>query len=205
MARNAGATAIVMDDGLQNPSLAKDLSIAVVDAGHGIGNARVFPAGPLRAPLGAQFDRIQALVVIGAGVAASLPVAEAERRGIPIFAARLAPDPGDAAALAGKPALAFAGIGDPDKFFATLEAAGIPVRVRRAFADHHRFTQAEAAALLAEAEAGGLVPVTTEKDMMRLANRPETAALAAATRTLAVTLAVDDAEGFADLVRRTAG
>ena len=205
MARAAGATAIVMDDGFQNPSLAKDLSILVVDAARGIGNGRVFPAGPLRAPLDAQLDRAQALVVIGEDAGASAPVTAAKTRRIRIFTARLAPDPGDLAALAGRPVLGFAGIGEPEKFFATLEAGGVAVRARRTFADHHAYTPADAASLLAQANASGLTPVTTEKDMVRLSGRPETAALAAATRTLAVTLAVSEAEGFAELVRRAAG
>ena len=84
-------------------------------------------------------------------------------------------------------------------------AAGIDVRVRRAFPDHHPYTGNDAAVLLAEAQAAGLTPVTTEKDMVRLAGRPETAALAAATHTLAVALTVDDAAGFAALVRRAVG
>ena len=205
MARAAGATVIVMDDGFQNPALAKDLSILVIDAHRGIGNGRVFPAGPVRAPLEAQLDRAHALMVIGNGGAAAAPVAAAQRRNIPIFTARLVPDPTDVAALAGKPLLAFAGIGDADKFFATLEAAGAAVRSRRAFADHHRYTEADAAALLAQAHAGGLLPVTTEKDMVRLIGGPETAALARATRTLKVTLVVDDAAGFAELVLGAAG
>jgi tetraacyldisaccharide 4'-kinase len=204
MARDAGATVIVMDDGFQNPALAKDLSIVVVDADRGLGNGRVFPAGPLRAPLDAQLDRSDALLIVGAGSGAAAPIAAAQKRNIPIFTGLLLPDPDDIAALGGSPVLAFAGIGDPDKFFTTLEGAGVEVRARRAFADHHVYTRADADALLREASAGNLVPVTTEKDMVRLAGRPETAALAAAARTLAVTLAIEDEVSFADLVRRVA-
>ena len=202
-ARAAGASVIVMDDGFQNPSLVKDLSIIVVDARVGIGNGCVFPAGPLRAPLGAQLDRAQALVVIGEGDGAASVIAAARQRGIPIFTARLTPASGTA--FLGKPVLAFAGIGDPHKFFATLTASGADVRARHAFADHHPYTGDDAATLLAEAQAGGLTAVTTEKDMVRLAGRPETAALVAATRAVAVTLTVDDSAGFAALMRRTAG
>jgi tetraacyldisaccharide 4'-kinase len=201
-ARAAGASVIVMDDGFQNPSLAKDLSIIVVDGRNGIGNGSVFPAGPLRAPLAAQIARAHALVVIGGGDGAAIPVAAARQRGIPVFAARLVPAPGDLAALAGKPLLAFAGIGDPEKFFATLAAAGADLWVRRGFPDHHAYTAGDATALLARAEASGLLPVTTEKDMVRLAGSPETAALAAATRTLAVKLSFDDIAGFSQLVQR---
>src|SRR5216683_428100 len=131
-----GADAIVMDDGLQNPSLAKDLAIAVVDGRRGIGNGRTFPAGPLRAPLEAQFDHINAVLLVGpAGRAAEGAIDAAQRRGLPVFHGELRPVPDAVAALAGKPVLAFAGIADPDKFFATLEACGIPVAVRRSFPD----------------------------------------------------------------------
>jgi tetraacyldisaccharide 4'-kinase len=204
-ARAAEASVIVMDDGFQNPSLAKDLSIIVVDGHNGIGNGYVFPAGPLRAPLAAQIARTQALVVIGEGDGAAVPIAAAQQRGIPIFTARLVPAPGDLAALTGRPVLAFAGIGDPEKFFATLATAGADLRVRCGFPDHHPYTGGDAAALMARAEADGLVPVTTEKDMVRLAGNPEAATLASATRTLSVRLAFDDTSGFSDLVRRAAG
>jgi tetraacyldisaccharide 4'-kinase len=204
LARTAGATAIVMDDGFQNPSLAKDLSILVVDGRRGIGNGRVFPAGPLRAPLEAQLPRAQALVVVGEGKnqSAASVTAAARQRVLPVFTARLAPDPQDVAALAGAPILAFAGLGDPGKFFTTLETAGLDVRARRAFPDHHAYSPRDAAALLAQAATEGLTLVTTEKDRVRLAGRPELAALAAAARSLAVSLALDDATGFAELVRR---
>jgi tetraacyldisaccharide 4'-kinase len=205
MARKAGARVIVMDDGFQNPSLAKTLSILVIDAGRGIGNGRVFPAGPLRAPLAAQLARAHALVVIGEGKAAAEPMSAARARRIPVYAGLLQPEPRDLATLAVSRVLAFAGIGDPDKFFATLDNNGIDVRARRNFPDHHSYTAEDAAALLAQAKAGGLMPVTTEKDMMRLAGHPDSAALATVTRTVSVTLALNDEAEFAALVQRAAG
>jgi tetraacyldisaccharide 4'-kinase len=128
----------------------------------------------------------------------------AAQRNIPIFTARLVPDSADLTALLGRPVLAFAGIGDPGKFFATLDEAGVAVRARRAFPDHHVYSEADVTSLLAEASAGGLVPATTEKDMVRLAAQPQTAAFATATRPLKVTLTIDDAAGFAELLRRAA-
>src|SRR5262245_34545841 len=116
-ARVAGASVIVMDDGFQNPSLAKDFSVLVVDGRRGIGNARVLPAGPLRASLGVQLDRAHAVVVVGSTDGAAAVVPQARARSLPVFAARLVPDAGFIAALEGKPVLAFAGIGDPEKVF----------------------------------------------------------------------------------------
>jgi tetraacyldisaccharide 4'-kinase len=203
-ARADGATVVVMDDGFQNPSLAKDLSIVVVDGLRGIGNGRVFPAGPLRAPLEAQLPRADALVVVGHDEGARQTAEVARARRIPVFAGRLDADTDDLAALAGRPVLAFAGIGDPEKFFGTLAAAGVDVRVRRAAPDHYHYTADDAAVLLAQARDEALIPVTTEKDMARLSGRTDTAELANATRTLRVSLRIDDRDGFAELVRKAA-
>jgi tetraacyldisaccharide 4'-kinase len=191
-ARAAGASVIVMDDGFQNPSLAKDLAIVVIDARRGIGNGRVFPAGPLRAPLAAQLAHAHALLLTG-------PVRDATdfaARDIPLFHARLVPDRDALAALASRPVLAFAGIGDPEKFFATLTAAGITIADRQSYPDHHRFSRADSAALIMRAEDSGLELVTTEKDFVRLADTD----LAARTRPLPVDLVVEEAEAWRRLV-----
>ena len=96
--------------------------------------------------------------------------------------------------------LAFAGIGDPEKFFATLDEAGIAVAARRSFADHHRYTRAEAHELCEEATRAGLTLVTTEKDMVRLAEDEEAADLAARAQALPVTLSIEDEGAFRRLV-----
>jgi tetraacyldisaccharide 4'-kinase len=199
-ARTAGASVIVMDDGFQNPALAKDLSVLVVDARRGVGNGRVFPAGPLRAPLDAQLARAQAVLMIGDGLTAQPIVVAAEARGLRAFRGRLTPDADAVAALQRHRVLAFAGIGDPDKFFATLAAAGIEAPVRRGFPDHHPYTAADAAALLAAADRDGLMPVTTEKDLVRLGAARATADLAARARALPVTLTTEDEDRFRDFV-----
>lgn len=190
----AGADIVVMDDGLQNPSLAKDLAIAVFDGAVGLGNGRVFPAGPLRAPPDGQWRRIHAALVIGEGAPGARVLAQARERGVPALSGRLVPDPAVAAALAGRPVLAFAGIGRPEKFFATLRDIGADLRGTRTFPDHHAFTAAEADALAAQAAAQGLLLVTTEKDRVRLpATMPVT--------TLPVVLALDEPEALGALLR----
>ena len=121
-------------------------------------------------------------------------------RGIPVFRAALAPDAGRIAALGGGRVLAFAGIGDPEKFFATLRDAGITVAATRGFSDHHRYTAAEAAALCEHADREGLILVTTEKDAVRLRGDDAVAALAAHAQALPVTLVLDDEAGFKTLL-----
>ncbi len=196
LAQFAGAGVVVMDDGLQNASLAKDLSIVVVDGRRGVGNGRIIPAGPLRAPLGLQLDRAHALIVVGQPDGAAAVIERAGRRGLAIFHARLEPDRSVIAAIGRRKALAFAGIGDPAKFFATLAAAGIDVAGTASFPDHHRYTAAEAAGLIARAQAKNLILLTTEKDLVRMAGEPELEALAARTSALPVRLVVEEADLF---------
>jgi tetraacyldisaccharide 4'-kinase len=200
LARARGASVIVMDDGFQNPSLAKDFAVLVLDGRRGIGNARVFPAGPLRAPLEIQLERTQALIAVGEIAAAASVLAKAEALGIPVFRGRLEPHAQALAALAGKDVLAFAGIADPQKFFATLADAAIRIGARRAFADHHRYSAKDAARLLAEADRHGLVPVTTEKDLARISGEPRIAALTARARAVPVELVLDQEAEFRGLV-----
>ena len=199
-AQFAGASVIVMDDGLQNPSLAKDLAIVLVDGRRGIGNGRIIPAGPLRAPLGWQLDRAQALVVVGPPDGAARIIDRARLRGMAIFHARLDPDSSVIAAIGRRKVLAFAGIGDPEKFFATLTAAGIEVAERAGFPDHHRYTAAEAQDLLARAQGNGLMLVTTEKDLMRLGGDPQLAALASRASALPARLVIEEQDQFRDMV-----
>jgi tetraacyldisaccharide 4'-kinase len=160
----AGAQAIVMDDGLQNPTLEKDLSLLIVDGTYGFGNGRMIPAGPLREPVSAAAARSRAAVLIGAdqaGAAAMLPP------GLPVIRASLKPGP-EAGLLAGQPVLAFCGIANPNKFFATLTEAGVVLAGREAFADHYPFDEGDMRDLLAEAEALRALPVTTRKDYVRI-------------------------------------
>jgi tetraacyldisaccharide 4'-kinase len=168
LARSQGASVILMDDGFQNPAIAKDAALIVIDSERGLGNTKVFPAGPLRAPLKPQIAATDALVVIGNGNAATEIAAEIVARGKPVLRAHLAPDAASLAALADKRVLAFAGIGDPGRFFRTLRGAGIEIARERAFADHHPYSSAEIAALTEEARRDDLTLVTTEKDIARL-------------------------------------
>jgi len=198
LARVQGASVIVMDDGFQNPSLIKDLAILVVDA-RGVGNGRVIPAGPLRAPLEPQLTRASALLIVGSG--ASAIEQAARERGMAVFHGALAPDAAAVASLRGRKFLAFAGIGDAEKFFATLKRAGIDAPVRRGFSDHHRYSAAEARALIRAGEQGKLDLLTTEKDLARLKDDAAVATLAERADALPVTMKIDEADAFAGLIR----
>jgi tetraacyldisaccharide 4'-kinase len=171
LARAQGATVILMDDGFQSPAIVKDTSLIVIDGTRGIGNGQVLPAGPLRAPLQPQLVRTDALIIVGTGSAANPIAAEIAAQGKPVLSAHLKPDDAQMAQLRGKRVLAFAGIGDPARFFNTLRASGIDAAAERAFADHHAYSEAEIESLIAEAKRDGLTPVTTEKDLARLRGR----------------------------------
>jgi len=199
-ARAQGASLIIMDDGLQNASLAKDFTLAVIDARRGVGNRCIFPAGPLRAPLAAQLAKTDALLVVGEGNGADDVEMLARARNLPVLLGRLAPEVSAVASLKGRRVLAFAGIGDPGKFFATAEASGIAVAERRSFDDHYRYTAEDAGELIMDAEHSGLALLTTEKDRARMAGERLLDALFARAHALPVTMTLDDADELRRLV-----
>ncbi len=161
---------IVMDDGFQNPSLAKDFNLIVVDGGAGIGTGRVFPLGPLRAPIEFQLSKTDAVVILGGeaggGDAVSFLNPKEGAPAPPIFKARIVSLAGDG--LPGARVIAFCGIGRPAKFYGTLREAGASIVKTRSFPDHHAYTEAEARLLLGEARALKAALITTEKDAARL-------------------------------------
>jgi tetraacyldisaccharide 4'-kinase len=153
---------VVLDDGYQNPCLVSDLSLLVVDAEYGFGNGRLIPAGPLREPVAAGLARANAIVLLG-----DAPPPEAVRRaGCPVLRAWLQPLHAERFATAR--IVAFAGIGRPAKFFATLRGAGAELVAAHAFADHHRYRRRELDRLRDEAARTGARLVTTAKDWFRL-------------------------------------
>lgn len=187
--------AIVMDDGLQNGALAKDLVIAVVDGRRGIGNGLVMPAGPLRAALAFQLELVDAVLV-------NAPLGSEATDGVftrwlrdhfggPVLRAATRPTE-DTDWIIGTPVLAFSGIGAPERFFGLLAELGANLVARRAFPDHHMFTEAEARVLLAAAVREGATLCTTEKDWVRLPENGALGELRAATRVLRISLDLDE-------------
>ena len=169
LAARQGASVLVLDDGLQNPALEKDLKLIVVDAGAGIGNGRCLPAGPLRAPLSIQLDVASALIMVGEGAPGARLVEAAQRAGKPMIAAQLAVEPAMTAQLVHRRVYAFAGIGRPSKFFTTLDELGAEIAGTASFPDHYDYRRADIAALQRAARATDALLVTTEKDLVRLA------------------------------------
>jgi tetraacyldisaccharide 4'-kinase len=195
----AGASVIVMDDGLQNPALAKSLAIAVIDAGSGFGNGLTLPAGPLRAPPGAQAPFVDAVLLVGDGAAGERALGQLP--GKTVLRAALRPDPRVAAALKGTRVLAMAGIGRPEKFVRTLRECGAEVMQTLFVGDHAPYAHAQLAEVAARAEAAGLKVATTKKDIARIGDAmPE--ALARLVIAVPVTLEFADDAVLGALLRK---
>jgi tetraacyldisaccharide 4'-kinase len=186
LATSLGASALILDDGLHSRALEPDLALAVIDSRHGAGNGLCLPAGPLRAPLQKFLEQVDVVVAVGRAAEGPATGALREFRGRPWLPARLAPDAASAARLCGARVYAFAGIARPEKFAASLNEIGAEIVGRRWFPDHYLFAPSEVATLISDAQKLGAIPVTTEKDAMRLtgAARP--------IEILPVRLAFDD-------------
>ncbi len=187
---------IIMDDGLQNPALAKSISIAVVDRDRGFGNGYVIPAGPLRAPLAAQIGLADLIVMTGRGGPGDTPPITA-LRGMTSAPFVKAETRATAAAveMKGRKVVAYAGIANPQRFFSTLDDLGANIVERRVFADHHAFSDAEAQLLLDAASLNEASLVTTEKDLVRLIGASgRRAELKKQSAALAIETVIEDAD-----------
>jgi tetraacyldisaccharide 4'-kinase len=196
LALRAGASVIIMDDGLQNPSLHKDLVVAVIDGGSGFGNGMVFPAGPLRAPVDGQAASVHLALVIGGAdgrAAASLP------QGLEVIEGEMRVPDEVAARIKGQRVLAMAGIGLPEKFVRTLEGCGATVTSRHFVADHAPYTTADLEHVASRAAAENALVATTEKDAARLGSSIPPAL---ARRLLVVPVALEITSGHGLLASR---
>lgn len=204
LAKEQGATHVLMDDGLQNPSLVKSLRLAVVDGMSGFGNGLCLPAGPLRAPVLRQWPHVDALVLIGDGAAGARAALQAQAAGKPVLAARLVPDAGVASSLAGQRVLALSGIGRPAKFEASLAETGARIVASQRFGDHHAYSANDVASTLTEASTHAAQIVTTGKDWIKLAPLWPAAERSRVT-VLPVTLMFEEPDALGGLLERLRG
>jgi len=189
-------TIIIMDDGMQNPSLRKDLTLAVIDAGQALGNGLCLPAGPLRAPLEAQIPLVDLCVVVGGKTPQSITQSFKKR----VMSARLVPDAGMSGALKGLAVHAFCGIGRPQKFEQSLRDCGVKLIRSDAYPDHHMFSRIEIERLVAEARRTHALPITTAKDHVRIvATAPD---LADKIAVLPVTLIFDHEDHMHEILKK---
>lgn len=189
-AAKAGATLALCDDAHQHYRLRKNLSLLVVDGPYGFGNGQLLPAGPLREPLHHAFARTDAVILIGDD-----PHNLANRITLPLFRARLTPGM-ETTALREEPLFAFAGIGRPEKFFATLHEFGANVAGTRSFPDHHTYSEADMAALQQAADSARARLITTEKDAVKLPG-----SLRETVLTLPVSLTFEDENAVREFLR----
>ena len=160
----AGADIIIMDDGFQNPSLYKDVSLLVIDGEYGFGNNRIIPAGPIREEIAPAMERASAVIIVGEDKNKVLPFVPPDK---PILQAKIVPSP-SAYFLKDKDIIAFAGIARPRKFYRTLQQIGCEIRKMVAYQDHHQFTNKDIADLRRQAKELDAILVTTTKDFVRL-------------------------------------
>jgi len=201
LAERQDASVIIMDDGFQNPGLAKTASLIVIDGAQGLGNEHVIPAGPLRASLGFQLTMVDGFILVGAGDADGRVHALAQEASLPVLTSQIVADT-DSGWLKNKSLVAFAGIGRPDKFFRTLEDLGGRLMERVPYPDHHVFTQGDAENLLCLASDHGAQLVTTQKDFVRIEGGADLQKLKQDTQALPVRLQFRDEKAAKEIISR---
>ena len=193
---------IIMDDGFQSAHLCFDYALLVVDAYRGLGNGKVIPAGPVRAPLKRQMLYVDALAVVGDGTAADQLIRIAARSAKPVYPALLKPT--EEKIFKKLNCLAFAGIGNPQKFFKSLRDVGANVEMERAYPDHHFYADDEIKELMELAEKHDLTLVTTAKDHVRIkSGLGISKELADCVMVLDIDMAFDDFATSKLLINRT--
>ena len=166
LAEQWGAKALIMDDGFQNPTLYKDFSFVVVDGKKGFGNELVLPAGPLREPALVGLKRANAIILVGEDTWGVRFFLERNQIDLPILTGHFELDETVVSMFRGQKVFAFAGLGNPDKFYQSLKDRGIQVVGTQNFPDHYYYTRFDLEAIKREAK--GCPLMTTEKDGVKI-------------------------------------
>lgn len=198
-----GIDVILMDDGFQNPSLHRDLSLVVLDTQTGWGNGLCCPAGPLRAPVDSQLIHASALIALGDGPHLTDVENAARKHDIPLYRGVIAAEP-ISPDFAGRRFVAYSGIGRPEKFFTSLETAKLDIAETISFPDHHVFTEQDAEKILSRCRSHEAVPITTEKDYVRLLSAPAhtfAAELRQVSQTLKIHIEWQNPKRMAEVLR----
>ena len=156
-----GADVIIMDDGFQNPSLHKDISLLVIDGSYGFGNGFCIPAGPLREFLSSGLKRADAAVIIGEdkhNLSSLL-------KPLPVFKGKVVPECGQ---ISNRRIIAFAGIGRPQKFYQSLKECGFELLQCFDFPDHHFYNNQELEKIISAAQKQNADIYTTAKDFVKI-------------------------------------
>ena len=164
LAQDLESDLVIMDDGMQNYSITKDVTFCIIDGTMGFGNGKVVPQGPLRQPLKDGFDLTNAFIIIGEDTRSIVTTLPADK---PVFRAALRTCAEQKFSI-DAPYIAFCGIGYPDKFRASLNETGLNVIDFKSYPDHHDYTAKDLATLTTMAEEKGARLITTEKDFARL-------------------------------------
>ena len=166
LAEKMNAPFLIMDDGFQNPLLVKTFSFIVVDGTKGFGNERVLPAGPLREPAIKGLKRADALILVGEDNWGVKNYLNENHIDLPVLTGHFCPNKDDLKKLEGRQVCAFAGIGNPQKFFDMLVREGIQVVKTQSFPDHYFYTRFDVEDL--KKKTGGAVLATTSKDWVKI-------------------------------------
>lgn len=194
LAVKMGAPGIIMDDGFQNPSLIKTLSFVVVDGKKGFGNEQVLPAGPLREPALKALERADAVIIAGEDTWGVRFYLQRHQKDLPVLTGRFVPGAAQAAALKGRKVFAFAGIGNPQKFYDLLRSAGALVMATCDFPDHYFYTRFDIEQL--KEKASKLTLVTTAKDAVKISG-----SLRGGIEVLDGEFVFDDADGVWEILK----
>ena len=159
---------ILMDDGLQNYQLEKNIKFLLVDKNLKFGNKLCVPAGPLREPINQRLKEIDSIILTGNNTDQDIGLRKISDY-ISVFNSSIKIM--QSSNIKGNKFLAFCGLANPDKFYETLEKGGCKVFLTKSFPDHHQYTEEEINHLILKAKNKNLTLITTAKDYVKIIDK----------------------------------